>query len=366
VGGRVWTDEVDGFLIDRGFQLINSGYPALADLISSLHLFAAPRRVGLMDENLNELALPTSPRRIFTTLRGWPGTPNDLIALARLVRHVTATPVATLLAAPDVTIAEGLRAAGLSHEVRRDLLQPFFRGVVLDDPLDTSWRYGQLLLRSFVRGRPSLSGSGARGLALALLARCTPGSVHTATPVRSITPTSVTVDDGVVTARAVLVATDAASAALFGAPVHVRTRAQTTWWWSFSGSPRTDALVLDRRTPALTNSCAVSAIAPGYSPVDSTLVAVSALGRPSVELEAMGRASVARVHQRDVSELTLVATSDIPHALPHAAAPLQLRRSPRHGEIYFAGDYMETPSIQGALASGTHSARSVLRALQSK
>ncbi|MFZ4108806.1 MAG: FAD-dependent oxidoreductase, partial [Candidatus Planktophila sp.] len=31
-GGRIATDKVDGFLCDRGFQLINARYPSLAEL----------------------------------------------------------------------------------------------------------------------------------------------------------------------------------------------------------------------------------------------------------------------------------------------------------------------------------------------
>ena len=29
VGGRIRTDRVDGFLVDRGFQLLNPAYPAV-------------------------------------------------------------------------------------------------------------------------------------------------------------------------------------------------------------------------------------------------------------------------------------------------------------------------------------------------
>jgi phytoene dehydrogenase-like protein len=40
LGGRIATDRVDGFLLDRGFQVVNTGYPALPDFadIPSLDL----------------------------------------------------------------------------------------------------------------------------------------------------------------------------------------------------------------------------------------------------------------------------------------------------------------------------------------
>ena len=44
-GGRVTSDLIDGFICDRGFQLINSKYPALQELnvISEIDFLPAPR-----------------------------------------------------------------------------------------------------------------------------------------------------------------------------------------------------------------------------------------------------------------------------------------------------------------------------------
>src|SRR5579859_6955069 len=33
LGGRIVTDTVDGFQLDRGFQVVNTAYPALSDFI---------------------------------------------------------------------------------------------------------------------------------------------------------------------------------------------------------------------------------------------------------------------------------------------------------------------------------------------
>jgi phytoene dehydrogenase-like protein len=44
-GGRVASDVIDGFICDRGFQLINSKYPALQelDVIKEIDFVSAPR-----------------------------------------------------------------------------------------------------------------------------------------------------------------------------------------------------------------------------------------------------------------------------------------------------------------------------------
>src|SRR3954468_2141467 len=53
VGGRVRTDVVDGYRCDRGFQLLNPSYPALAPVLGEpgmhaldLHAFQAGTVVG--------------------------------------------------------------------------------------------------------------------------------------------------------------------------------------------------------------------------------------------------------------------------------------------------------------------------------
>ena len=48
-GGRVTSDVIDGFICDRGFQLINANYPEIKrlDLAKDLDFKIAPRTVGI-------------------------------------------------------------------------------------------------------------------------------------------------------------------------------------------------------------------------------------------------------------------------------------------------------------------------------
>ena len=53
-GGRVATDRIDGYLCDRGFQLINAKYPALQEL-DVIQLFAIQLQGPSEFENKTDL-----------------------------------------------------------------------------------------------------------------------------------------------------------------------------------------------------------------------------------------------------------------------------------------------------------------------
>ena len=77
------------------------------------------------------------------------------------------------------------------------------------------------------------------------------------------------------------------------------------------------------------------------------------------------RDDVARLYAVATRDVELVSRDDVRHALPRVPAALR-RRPPRVGDVFVAGDYLETPSIQGALVSGRHAAQAVLTALQGR
>ncbi len=96
VGGRVRTDHVDGFLLDRGFQLLNPAYPAVRRLVDvpalGLQTFAAGVAVRRRD-GLRVVADPRrSPRRLPASLRTGLLRPRELAALTRWAGPVVARP----------------------------------------------------------------------------------------------------------------------------------------------------------------------------------------------------------------------------------------------------------------------------------
>src|SRR4051812_3763657 len=230
IGGRVRTDRVDGFLLDRGFQVVNPWYPALHAAVDVEELgvqrFPAGVRV-LTDDGHRTLADPLRvPTDLVATLRNTATRPSELWALARwaaplltgmhrehgLVDHL-------LSSRPDVSLGESLDRAG-AHGLMRAVLQRYLAGVLLEDAGETSAAFAMLIVRSFVRGTPGLPSDGAQALPH-LLAAPLSGRIRLGEAVtgigRSPDGARVTTAAGTVTARRLVVATDAWTAeALLG------------------------------------------------------------------------------------------------------------------------------------------------------
>ena len=98
--------------------------------------------------------------------------------------------------------------------------------------------------------------------------------------------------------------------------------------------------------------------------MNSILVAVPANGvYESSELDQRAVEYAARLFDTPTTDISLVEKSVVPRALPKLSSSFALSKNQRRGEVVLAGDYLQTPSIQGALVSGRRAAQQVLTML---
>ncbi|WP_416956198.1 NAD(P)/FAD-dependent oxidoreductase [Nocardioides sp. T5] len=369
VGGRIRTDRVDGFLVDRGFQLLNPAYPAVRRWVDVDALGLQPFGAGVAartETGLDLLGHPLrNPALVPASLRTAARRPREVTALARwaapLLRPRPGRELVDVLEArADVDRRTALDGAGVDGLLRR-VVDRFFAGVLLEDDGSTADRFALLLTWMFVRGVPALPRDGMQALPAQLAGRLG-DRVRLGSPVRRVSGTSVETDDGTWTADHVVVATGAPEAAeLTGVPVPA-TKGVVTVWWSAPTAPDTDLLHVDaRRTAAgpLVNAAVVSRAAPSYAPPGRHLVQGSALLRDGHDADAMRR-HAGDLLGVDAAGWEVVARHEVPHALPAQPTPFTVARPVRHGDLVVCGDHRDTGSIQGALVSGQRAAESLL------
>lgn len=376
VGGRVRTDRVDGFLVDRGFQLLNPAYPAVRDRVDVRNLALRPfwPAVGVRTED--RLALLADPRRaprlLGRTLSSGYVRPLELLDLARWAAPALGS-VPRLLARPDTTVAESFVEAGVEGRLRREVLEPFLAGVLADTSGSTSAHFVRLLVRAFLRGTPGVPAVGMGALP-AQLARHLGERVVLRTRVERIERTGaglrVLGPRTPQVARAVVVATDPRTAGtLAGAPTPAM-KGLVTWWYAVppEAGPVEPVLVVDgRRGGPVVNAAAMSAVAPSYAPVDRHLVQATCLLGASEPDEAAVRRQAADMLGLDPHGWEPVAHHAIPEALPAQPAPLVTRRQvDLGGGLLVCGDHRDTASLQGALVSGRRTGRAVAELLGSR
>lgn len=374
VGGRVRTDRVDGFTLDRGFQLLNPAYPAVRQRVDVRALDLQAFLPGLAVRRDDRLAVLADPRRaplrlgrtVLDGLRSGLLRPRELAALARWVAPAVG-PVDRLLARPDATLAASLDAAGADGPLRHAVLEPFLAGVLAEDDGSTSAAFVRLLVRSFLAGTPGVPAAGMAALPAQLAAGLP--DVRLGVRVRQVERVTGGVrvhgDDGVTTARAVVVATDAWTAEqLVGVPAPAA-RGLVTHWWAADAPPTSvPAVVVDgRRRGPVVNAAVLSLVAPTYAPPGTHLVQATCLlptGTGPAEADVRRQAGeMLGADARGWRELTRHA---IPQALPAQPPPLAVRRDVDLGDgVVVCGDHRDTASLQGALVSGRRAARVVLR-----
>lgn len=371
VGGRVRTDDVDGMLLDRGFQLYNPAYPEsrrrLDHAALELRGYAAGVVVAL-DGRRHRVGDPRRvPQWAVSSLRAPVAPLATKVRLAMLGGRLGLGPVRAVEAAPDSTIEQALEQRGLAGPLTERVLRPFLAGVFGEDELRTSRRFADLVLRSFVRGTPSVPAHGMGQIPRQLAARLPAGSVTTGTRVHRVAPGRVESTAGSLRTSCVVVATDAAGAADLLPGLDVPPANALTTLYHAAPQPPTDlsALFLDgeRRGPVV-NTSVISNVAPAYAR-GRALVSSSVLGaRDDPATEAAVRAHLSVIYGTDTGEWEHVATYALPNALPAMLPPLQVRRPVALGDrVYVCGDHRDTASIQGAMVSGRRAAAAVLRDL---
>lgn len=362
VGGRVRTDVVDGFRLDRGFQVLLPAYPALRRLADVGALRPRPFTRGT-------IAMTGSGRRWLAA--PWHGLPAVRGAGGFVAGRPADSARMAALAARDVlkaaradngrSTAEELQRWGLTRSTVEEVLRPFLAGVFLDPALATSGRMFHLIWRSFLRGGGALPAEGMQALPRQLAAGL---PVRTGVEVSEVTEDGVRTRDGEdVPARAVVVATDGDTAARLLPGIEAPAwHAVTTFYYRADVSPlRSPTLLVDGLDELLVNTAVLSEVAEGYAPAGAALISASVPDRADPDLEPRVRQRLARIYDTDTRGWELLKTYAIPKALPVFGPGAPLRRPVRAGPgRYVCGDHRDTPSVQGALVSGRRAAAAVL------
>lgn len=375
VGGRVRTDEVEGFLLDRGFQVMLPAYPEARRVLNYDELDLRPFYRGAEIIGLNQRWRVADPRsHPLTALRSLGQnlmTWRDrllLLLLRRDCHRLRAVPRPS----PEVESEDFLRDFGFSDALIERFFRPFFGGIFLEKDLRTSAGMLEFLFGMFERSGAALPARGMGAIPEQLAAALPPGSVRCGCPVRAVAPGGVALEDGTQRhARHVVLATSqlAAESLLpeaLRAPTKPRTRSVSCLYFAAHRSPAPDGILyLDGsgRGP-VNNACVLSNVSPHYAPPGQHLISATVLGTPQGDdLEAEARAQLARWFGAQTGDWRLLRTYRIREAQPEeaqlrlAAGPLDARLLPG---LYRAGDYCEDVSINGALLSGRRAAEAIL------
>ena len=347
-GGRVSSDLIDGFVCDRGFQLINARYPALQELkvIEEIDFLSVPRVI--------EVALGKDRRALgdprvapWTALDRATGTIPEKLAL---VRFLFSNPK------KDQSIEDVLKPLGSTYS---RVLQPFLRGVFLTDLKNVDAKYGQSIIKSFVSGTPGIPRKGVAELSKALASRI--NKITYNVQVDNLDGGLIQSSAGNYRAESVVIATDATTATqLLGLSEVPRMAGCITWYHATSNNPSgSGRLVVDgqNRGPII-NTIVISDISADYAPLGQHLLSTTT-DLSATESDVRRHLSV--VWGVNTQDWELIAKYEIPAALPIHSVGRALTQNIKISEnLFVVGDHRAVPSQQGALFSGRLAAELIL------
>ncbi len=371
VGGRVRTDEVDGFLLDRGFQVVLTAYPELHRQldVAALDLRAfEPGALVWRNGSASVLGDPfRRPRTVVSTALAPVGSLLDKARIARLRYRLRRAKPAELLRGEDVTTLEALRADGFSEQIVERFFRPLFSGIQLDPTLSTSRRMFDVIFRSLAAGDSAVPAAGMGAIPGQLEGALPSGAVVACTPVATVAAGRVRTTAGdEVAAAAVVVATDGpAAAGLLRLPA-VGSRPVGCVYFAADHAPTDSKLVCLAADGAglVANVAVMSNIAPTYAPAGRHLVVAALPGTTDGDLEAEARRQLSAWWGDQVDAWRHLRTYRIPHGQPDQAPPFDPKQRVSLGEgLFVCGDHRDTGSIQGALYSGRRCGEAVVASL---
>ncbi|GLJ91315.1 oxidoreductase [Streptomyces poonensis] len=400
-GGRMSTEKVDGFRLDRTAPLLFTSYPelrrtpALAPLAlrsfspavllhadGRLHAGpAAPAHArsarGALTAVRALASVPRLPRTqgaVRAPRPGPLGSAADQSRLAVALARLAAASPERLLARPELPAAQVLGARGFPARSVDGLLRPLLTALLGDPALQTSSRRADLALRAFATGRPCLPEGGADTVPDLLAAALPPGTVRTGVRVLSLSTTSVTTaEHGTLACRAVLLATGARAAAglLPGLRVPGFHPVTVLHHTTDDPPPLTEpALVLDAdRSGPVSHTAVISQVDPSRAPAGRALISSTVLGTPpaAAHLDATVRAQLARLYGTSTARWQLLAVHHDAEAVPAMPPPHDPHRPVRIlAGLYVCGDHRDSGTVQGALHSARRAAHAVLTDLDAR
>ena len=364
VGGRVRTDVHEGFLLDRGFQILLTAYPEAQQLLDykSLDLQAFKSGAIIRDIQRNDFSIVANPfkepSKIWASLTSNVGTFADKIRILRLILE-TGNVQEEVFENKSISTIGYLRNYGFSDNMIQQFFRPFFGGVFLENELSTSANFFKYIFGKFYEGDAVIPAKGIEQISKQIEKMLYIGTVKLNTKVVKIEGNRVYLENGDrLYGEKIVLATDGFHAdKLLDRSSERKFNSTTCTYFSANKSPLKDKMLVlnPNRASMVHNLCVPSDIAPAYAPAGKSLISVSTQGydlHDENEVAKNIKRELTNWYGNEVQNWQHLKTYHIPQALPNFDKSQTANSLKISDILYQCGDTTAYPSLNAAMATG--------------
>jgi protoporphyrinogen oxidase len=373
VGGRVRTDKVDGFLLDRGFQVLLTAYPEAKHFLNydtlDLKKFK-PGAIVLNEKGITEIGDPLrDPSSLFKTLASPVGSIVDKMKMLLLKINLGGTSIDKIFIKNEITTLEYLKAKGFSEKMITQFFKPFMTGIFLESSLKTSSRMFEFVFKMFSKADTTIPALGMGMIPAQLAQNLLPEELVLNESVTQIDGNTILTNAGkIYEAKNILIATAANNLPTPFTKNIVEKKSVTSMYFSADKAPFTKPLIaLNASANKLVNNIAVvNQISSAYAPEGKHLIAVSLIDYQNNFSETDLISNVLnelKFWYPDAINWKHIRTYKIPYALPKdetVSYTLDAAQVRLTDTCFVCGDHLLNGSINAAMKTGRVAAEAII------
>ena len=366
-GGRIKTDIVNGFRLDRGFQVLLTEYPETNALLDyeklNLKRFL-PGATILYDGGQFEIADPfRRPSALFATLFAPVGSLKDKLNTFFLKNKLVKIAVANIFMQPETDTISQLKKYGFSQKMIDRFYKPFFSGIFLENDLKTSSNMFDFVMKMFSQGDAAIPELGMEEIPKQLVAMLPENSIQFNVKVTSIENNKIICENGqIFKTDKIIIATEATGFASNYIPESKQNFNQVTnVYFEAKIAPTKKAVVVlnaSKNKKWVNNLTVMTNISKKYAPEGKVLIAVSLNGIPEIDDEIVSeniKTELKTWYGNQVNDWEMIKTYRIKYALPNQESvtnELSEKEMKIDKNLFICGDHLLNGSINAAMKSG--------------
>ncbi|TCI94388.1 FAD-dependent oxidoreductase [Tenacibaculum sp. M341] len=369
VGGRVKTDIIDGYQLDRGFQVLLTAYPAAKKYLdyNSLDLQKlTPGAVVFNKKGKSTIGDPTRKLNLLLpTIFSSVGSIADKLKIFTLNNSLKQKPIDAIFNEKTQSTLSFLREKGFSNNIIASFFKPFFSGIFLEDKLATPSIMFEFIYKMFGNGYAAIPKDGMQAIPDQLRGKLKNTQFIFNSKVTSITDNTITLADSTnLKSDIIVVATEASKLLNLNTPKTQWKSCDTLYFKVKKKTIQQPIIVLIADETSLINNIFFHTSIKTNTDSNEELLSVTIVKQHELSEEALIKKVTIELKELcGIEDISFLKRYEISKALPklsEVSYDMPNDKIKVSDHIFLSGDTLVNGSLNAAMISGEQTALKIV------